>query len=184
MMQITPRERWLALGLTVAVALWTLYALAVRPAQERIGVLERVVPEKQAQLQDLAAQSAQYTALRDECARARAQMAAQQPDFDVTRFLEGLIDRHQLARHVVTMSPDTVGPRPDYSETVVTIELHDISLKELVDFLTEVESSASLARIGTLHIRTDPHSETQLDSTIGICSPQLGPSALATQTSP
>jgi type II secretory pathway component PulM len=184
MMQISKRERWLAIGLTVAVALWALYALAIRPACDRLRVLGRVVPARQAQLQDLQAKIAQYTALRDEFAQARAQMTAQEPDFDITRFLEGMIDQHKLARHVVTMSPDTVQPRPDYSETVVTIELHDISLKELVYFLTDVESSASLARIGALHIRTDPKSETQLDSTVGICSPKLGPSALATQTSP
>ena len=71
MMQITKRERWLAIGLTVAVALWALYALAIRPACDRIRVLERVVPERQAQLQDLQAKIAQYTALRDEFAQAR-----------------------------------------------------------------------------------------------------------------
>ena len=77
------------------------------------------------------------------------------------------------------MNPDTVQPQPDYAETVVTIELHDISLKELIDFLRDVESSASLARVGTLHIRKDPQSETQLDSTVEICSPKLGQPALA-----
>jgi hypothetical protein len=182
MMQITKRERLLALGLTVAVAVWALYALAIRPACDRIRVLERVVPERQAQLQDLQTKIAQYTALRDEFAQARAQMASREPDFDITRFLETMIDQHKLTRHVVTMSPDTVGPQADYSEIVVTIELHDISLKELVYFLTDVESSASLARIGTLHIRKDPKNETQLDSTVGIFSPKPGPSASATQT--
>jgi Tfp pilus assembly protein PilO len=184
MIQVTKRERRLALGLMVALALWAGYALAVRPARERIRTLERIVPEKQAQLQDLAAKSAQYTALRDEFAQARAQMAAQQPDFQLLPFLESLIDRHKLTGHLVTMNPDTLQPQPDYAETVVTIELHEISLKELVDFLSDVESSASLARIGTLHIRKDPKSETQLDSTVEICSPKLGPPALATQTAP
>jgi len=184
MMQITKRERFLALGLTVAVALWAGYALAVRPACERIRTLTRIVPEKQAQLQELQAKVAQYTALQSEFAQARTQRAAQQPDFQLLPFLETLIDRHKLTGHLVTMNPDTVGPQPDYAETVVTIELHEISLKQLIDFLLDAESSASLARIGTLHIRKDPKSEALLDSTVEICSPKPGPPALATQTAP
>jgi hypothetical protein len=184
MMQVTKRERLLALGLMAAVAVWALYALAVRPARERIRTLERVVPEKQAQLQELQAKIAQYTALRGEFAQARTQMAVQEPDFQLLPFLESLIGRHKLAGHLITMNPDTLQPQPDYSETVVTIELHEISLKELIDFLRDTESSASLARIGTLHIRKDPKSEALLDSTVEICSPKPGPPALATQTAP
>jgi hypothetical protein len=184
MMQVTKRERLLALGLIAAVAVWAVYALAVRPARERIRTLERIVPEKQAQLLEFQAKIAQYTALRSEFAQARTQMAAQEPDFQLLPFLENLIDRHKLTGHLVTMNPDNLQPQPDYSETVVTIELHEIFLKELIDFLSDAESSASLARIGTLHIRKDPKSEALLDSTVEIRSPKLSPPALATQTSP
>lgn len=184
MMQINKRERRLALGLMIAVAVWAGYALAVRPAQDRIRTLERIVPERQAQFLELQSKIAQYTALRSEFAQARTQMAAQEPDFQLLPFLESLIDRHKLTGHLVTMNPDTLQSQPDYAQTVVTIELHEVSLKELVDFLSDVETSASLARIGTLHIRKDPKTDTRLDSTVEICSPKLSaPSpALAVQT--
>jgi type II secretory pathway component PulM len=182
MIQITPRERLLSVSLTVALGAWALYALALRPASDRIRTLQRVIPEQQAQLRELQTKSAQYTDLRQELAQARAKMAVQEPGFQIMPFLESMIDQHKLARHVVTMNPDTLQPQTDYSETVVTIELHEISLKQLIDFLTAVETANTIVRVGSLHIHKDPKNEALLDSTVGICSPKLSQPALATQT--
>jgi type II secretory pathway component PulM len=184
MMQLTPRERRLAVGLAIGVGAWALYAVAIHPATDRIRTLQRIIPEKQTELRDLQAKSVQYTALRNEFAQARTKLTSQEADFDLLPFLDTTIQRHKLDKHVSRMESDTVQPQPDYSETVVTIDLHDISLKQLIDFLSAVETSKSIVRVGTLHIRKSDKSDTLLDSTVGICSPKLGPSALATHTSP
>ncbi len=181
MMQISKRERFLAVGLTGVGAILALYALAIRPARDRIHTLERVIPEKQAQLRDLQAKSAQYTGLRNELAQAKTHLASQDPDFELLPFLETTIDRHQLAKHIVKMEPDTLQPQADSAEVVVTIELREISLKQLVDFLSDVQTSESAVRIGSLHISKNAKNDTLLDSTIGICSPKLGSPALAAQ---
>jgi type II secretory pathway component PulM len=179
MMQMTSRERRLSVGLVAAAAAWALYALAVGPARDRVRTLERIIPEKQAQLQELQAQSARYTALRNDLAQRRASLVPPSPDFQLLPFLETLIERHTLARHVAKMEPDTRQPQPDDSGVVVTIELHGVSLKQLVDFLSDVETSESVVRVGTLHIRKDRNNEALLDSTVGIHSPKPGPPALA-----
>jgi type II secretory pathway component PulM len=181
MAQITSRERLLAAGLIAVVAVWALYSLAVRPACDRVRTLQRTIPEKQVQLRDLQALSARYTVLRNNFTQLRETLASQEPDFQLLPFLETKIERHQLARHVVTMQPDLLQPQPDYSEVVVTIELHDISLKQLVNFLSDVETSESVVRVGSLHVRKDPHNEARLDSTVGIHSPRLSRPALTAQ---
>lgn len=184
MMQLTKRERLLAAGLVLGVGVWALYGLALRPATERIQTLQRLLPEKQAQLRDLQAKSAQYVALRNEFAQTRARLADQEPNFELLPYLERMIEQHKLSKNVGRMEPDTVQSQPDYSETIVTIDLHDISLKQLVDFLTAVETTKSNVRVGTLNIRKNAKSDALLDSTVGICSPKLGPTALATHTAP
>ena len=184
MMQISKRERRLAVGLTVLLGAWGLYAFALQPAADRIRTLERIIPEKQTQLQDLQAKSAQYVALRSELDQARTQLASQEPGFDLLPFLETMIRRHKLDKHLGKMEPDPVQSQTDYAEAVVKIELHDISLKQLVDFLSAVETSKSLVRVGSLRILKSPKSDTLLDSTVGICSPKLNPPALATHTAP
>jgi type II secretory pathway component PulM len=183
MIQITPRERLLALGLAVAVGAWSLYGLALRPAAQRICTLQRVIPEQQTQLHDLQAKSTQYTELRQELEQARSKLAAQEPDFQIMPFLESMIDRHHLTQHVSTMSPAaTAQSQADYGQTVVTMDLHDLSLKELIDFLSAVETTNALVRVASLHIHKDPKNEARLDSTVGIACPKPGQPALATQT--
>jgi type II secretory pathway component PulM len=179
MIQVTPRERLLSLGLIVALAAWVLYALAVKPTCDRIRTLQRIIPEKQAQLRQLQTQSAQYTALRNEFARQQTEMTSPGPDFQLLPFLETLVERQKLAKHVVTMEPDTRQP----AETVA-IELREISLKQLIDFLNAVQTSESAVRVGSLHIRKNPNNEGLLDSTVGISNPKLSHPALATHTAP
>lgn len=181
MIQVSRRERLLVLGLAGFIAVSALYALALKPARERIHTLRRVLPEKQAQLRDLHAQSVEYLALRKTAQRLQAKLASQDANFQLLPFLETMAERHQLTGRVVTMQQDVVQSGPSYSEAVVTMELHEISLKQLVDFLVAVESSPAVIQVGSLHIRKDPTNEALLDITIGIYSPRLSPQPLATQ---
>jgi type II secretory pathway component PulM len=179
MIQVTPRERLLSIGLIVVLAGWAFYALAVRPACERIRTLQRIIPEKQAQLRQLQIQSAQYAALRNEFARRQTEITSPGPDFQLLPFLEALVERHKLNQHVVTMEPE-----PARGAETVAIELRDISLRQLVDFLIAVQTSESTVRVGSLHIRANPNDEALLDATAGISSPRLSHPALATDTAP
>ena len=173
MIQITSRERQLSIVLGIVAAVWALYVFAIKPAQSRIRTLERIIPEKQTQLQDLHALSDEYMAIRNEYEGLRARMASQERGFQLLPFLEAMIERHKLAGHVITMQQNVLQPQPDYSEVVVTIDLQDISLRQLVDFLTAVENSEAVIQVGSLHIRTDRINEAVLDSTVGIYSPRL-----------
>ncbi len=181
MLQITARERLFSIGLVAVLAVWALYALALKPTRERIRTLQRILPEKQAQVQDLQAKSAEYRALQEGFEQLQTKFAAQNPDFQLLPFLEKMIERYKLAGHVVTMQRDIVQPRPDYSEVVVTIELREVSLRQLTDLLTAVESSDAIVQVGTLEIRKSRANDMLLDSTVGICSPQRTQQAPAAQ---
>ncbi len=183
MIQVTSRERLLLIGLVVIGAAWVLYALAVRPTGDRIRTLQRIIPEKQAQLRQLQTQSAQYMALRNELARQQTERTSPGPDFQLLPFLEALVERHKLTKHVVTMEPDARSSQPGHAETVV-VELREISLKPLTDFLIAIETSGSAVRVGSLHIRKNPNNDALLDSTVGISSPKLSHPALAADTAP
>lgn len=173
MIQITRRERLLSVGLMAVIVVWALYGLVIKPTRNRIRTLQRVIPEKQAQLRQLQASSEEYMALQEQFQALQARMASQERDFQLLPFLETMIEQHQLAGNVVTMQRDILRPQPDYSEVVVTIELQDVSLRQLVDFLTAVEGSEAVIQVGSLHIRKDATNERLLDSTVGIYSPQF-----------
>jgi len=173
MIQIHARERVLASGLAGALGVCGVWALAVKPARDRIRTLDRIIPEKQAQVRQLQTQSIEYQTLAGRFQGLRARIASQNPGFQLPRFLETTITRHKLDAHVTKMQPGVVQIRPDYAETVVTIELQDVAPRQLVAFLTEIETAEAVVRIGSLFFRTDGTNEALLDATVEVCSPRL-----------
>jgi hypothetical protein len=64
-----------------------------------------------------------------------------------------------------------------YQEAIVEISLQNITLKQLVDFLSKIEGSPRiLAKTKTLHIQRNPTNADLLDSVIQIHSPKLAQS--------
>ncbi len=181
MMQTTSRERILAALLTVLLAVWASYSLALKPARERIQTLQRILPEKQAQLRDLQAKSVEYAALKRAFDQQHADVASQDPNFQLLPFLEAMIERHKLAKQATMGGRDPLQPQPDYGEAVVTIELHNVSLQQIVDFLLEVDTSKSVVYVGSLHIRKAPNNERQVDAIVEISNPKLSRPVLASQ---
>ncbi len=180
MIQITRRERLLSLGAAVVIAVWAVNALALKPARARIRTLQRILPEKQAELQNLQAESAAYRALQRRFQQLQTKLASQSANFELLPFLEKLIDQHRLTRNA-TMQPETTQPRQDYTQVVVSVELREIPLEQLVNFLAAVESSDAVVQIGSLHIQKNPLNEALVDATVGIYSPQRNPQATATR---
>jgi type II secretory pathway component PulM len=179
MIVLTKRERWLGLGLAAVVSVSCLYAVVIRPTCHRIQTLERIIPDKQNELHALEAKSVEYTTLCKGFEDFRAKAAAQDPNFELPTYLETLLDKHGLTKNIVTMAPDVLQLRPDYSETVVKIELDGVSLKQLVGFLKEIETSQVCTQIGSLHISRNLTDDSLLDSTVEIHGPQPGQSPVA-----
>jgi type II secretory pathway component PulM len=168
MIVLTERERLLALGLAAAISVSSLYALVIRPTHHRIQTLERIIPEKQSELHALEAKSVEYLALCKGYEDFRAKTAAQDPNFQLLPYLEELLKRHGLDKNLVKMAPDNLQLQPDYSETIVKIDLDGVPLKQLVGFLKEIETSDVYARVGSLHISKNRTDGALLDSTIEI----------------
>lgn len=171
MIQLTRRERRLALSVAAVVAVWAVYGFAIEPVRDRIQTLKRVIPQKEDELRDLWSKSAEYARLRQGLEDVQTRMAQQDPNFDLLSFAESLLDKHGLATHA-TME--------GYLGTVVEITLEDIALQQLVDLLKAVENSEVVAQIGTLHVYKDKGNEMLLDSTVEIYSPGPEQMALAT----
>jgi hypothetical protein len=156
----------------VVVFVWALYGFAIRPTQDRIRSLERIIPEKQDELEQIRDKSAEYVALRNEFESIQARIADQDPTFELLPYLEKLVEQHDLTKHLDGMKKDPVPAQPGYAETSVTIDLKGISLTQLVRFLDAVEGSEVVAQIGSLHIRKDSAGEGRLASTLQIVSPR------------
>jgi type II secretory pathway component PulM len=172
MPRLTPRERFLATGVTAVLVVSAAYGTAIRPARDRIGTLERVIPEKLSELKRLRAGITEYDALRQKTEGIRARIAAQNADFQLPTHLETLLDTEGLGDHLVTMTPNEVRLRADYTETIVEIQLQDVQLAQIVEFMAAVETREPLVRVGSLNITGTADTEKGLEATLVIHSPR------------
>ena len=176
MIRLTRREKILAGGLVVFAAAWSVFAVGVRPALARVETLNRVIFQKQQELEKVRAKTKEYIFLRDSLDNLRTKIASQQRTFELLPFLESLIEECGLSKKVSSMNQHVLEIDSDYSETIVEIRLENLSLGNLVDFLCRVESSHALARTKSLYIRKDATNKDLLDSVIEIRNAKLSQS--------
>lgn len=168
MIHLTRKEKLLVVALTSCVAGWALFAFTVKPAVARIKTLDRVIPQKQAELQQLRAKSKEYCKLCDKQDEVRAKISSQKETFELLPFLESLIQECGLTKKVVTMKQQVLQLEPNFYETVVEIKLESLTLAQLVNFLWKVESSNALARTKSLYIKNNLTNKNLLDSVVEI----------------
>jgi len=167
-MRLTSREYWLAGVLVAFIAGWVFYAVGVGPALERIETLNRVIPEKQNDLEKLRTMAGEYTALNDAIEDLRTKIASQDETFELLPYAESLVQECGLTKNLVTMKQQASQLETNYHETVVEIEMENLTLRQLFGFLQKIQSSKVLARTKTLHIKRNLKNSDLLDSIIEI----------------
>jgi general secretion pathway protein M len=176
MIRLTRREKILAVALAMLLGGWALFAIAVKPAIERTKTLRRVTSEKQDELEKLRVKSNEYISLRTNLDKVRTRIASQEKGFKLLPFLESLIRKQDLSQKVATMKQQVLKVGAGYSETIVEIRLESLTLKQLVDFLRNVESSNVLVRTRSLYIKKNLTNTELLDSVVEIYNPYLSQS--------
>ncbi len=179
MIRLTRREKLLAGGLVIFIAAWSLFTAGVKPALTRIETLNRVISEKQHELEKVRAISKEYIFLSNSFDSLHTKVASQHETFELLPFLESLIAECGLAKNLETMKRDVLQIDSNYSETIVEVRLESLSLDKLVDFLRKIESSQVQARTKSLYIKRNMTNKNLLDSVIEIRNAKLSPSQVA-----
>ena len=173
MIRIPNREKRGAIVLPAILLAWSLFALVIEPATERIETLRRVIPQKRAELTKMTDAAAEYALLTNNGRDLRVKMASQAETFELLPFLETLVEASGLEKNLAKMQQRVIPLGTEYSRTVVDMELRGLSLERLVELLAKVESSDVLARIASLYIKKSPTKKGLLDATVEIQNPRL-----------
>ncbi|KPK76930.1 MAG: hypothetical protein AMJ79_04995 [Phycisphaerae bacterium SM23_30] len=172
-MHLTRREKRLALALIIFAGASCLYALWIKPASARLDTLQRVIPEKTALRDQLRDKSRQLITLRNRLNRFQQRLADQPDDFDLLPLLESIAQQRGLTENIKAMVSDTIPLDQTYSEMLVTIELYEITLPQLVDFLDRISAAKTLARVKNLNIKNIPSAPDMLDVTLVVSNLKL-----------
>jgi len=167
-MNFNNKERKLLLLTLSILCFWGLYAFMVQPARARIGTLNRVIPEKQVQLQELLNKSKQYNDLNNNLKNLH-QITARQPDnFSLVTYLEKLVKNNHLEKALVTMDQQSDTFQENFLINIVTIELNNITMSQLIKMLTPISAAPAMLHIKTMNIEKSPDQPKLLIATIQI----------------
>jgi len=165
MIQLTTRERQLAFGLLIVVCLWALYGLFIKPTNQRLKTLRRVVPQKKLALQELSDKSRQLTLLREKTAVLKTTIAAANSGSTLLPHLENSLEKCRLTpKASLDWSSQPLGT--DYCERIVALKLNQITLPELTGFISRVQSDPAHINIKSIGIQKAPAASDLLDAEI------------------
>lgn len=167
-MRLAPKEKKLLIGLAAIVICCTVYAVFVEPAMARIDTLQRVIPEKTAALQQLRITSSAYLKVKNDINNLKQRIAAQPQDFSLLPFLESLTNQIGLTNNVVSMKQHPGQFDQTYTQTIVTLELAQVTLSQTVNFLSQLNSTEALLQTTHLGIRKNATNPRYLSTTIHI----------------
>jgi hypothetical protein len=177
MMRLTHRERLLVVGLIVLAAVWALFVFGIGPVAERIETLNRVIPEKQREFEELRKKSAQYLALRAGLDDYKRKAASEEKGFELLPFLESLNDQLHLAEKVTAMKQEVLPIDSNYYQIIVETELQNLTFKQLMELLLKIKSSPHHLQIKSLYAKKNTANPNLLDTVIQISTLELNDAA-------
>jgi len=170
-MMLSAREKHLVAAGVTLVALVVAVQVFVRPAARRLETLRRVVPQKEQDLAQLKANSAEYLALKSDIQGMRETVGRHEGDFHILSFLEQVQNECGLRRNVAYMKPSTVAAADGtYVETRVEAKLQEVTLQQITKFLLRIESDGSAIGVKSLRIITTPRKPTLLDAEMEVAT--------------
>jgi hypothetical protein len=179
MIRLTRREKLLAAGMFIFTAAWSLFAVAVNPAFDRIETLNRVISEKQQELEEIRAISKEYIYTNNILDNLYVTVDSQRETFELLPFLESLIEECGLAQNLETMKRQVLQIDSNYSEIIVEVRLESLSIGRLIDFLSKIESLQARAKTKSLYIKRNILNKNLLDSVIEIYNTELSQNEFA-----
>ncbi len=163
----------------IFAAAWFLFVVGVRPALDRIKTLNRVIYEKQKELEKIRAISKEYTYLNNGLGNLHIKVDNQQDTFELLPFLDSLIVECKLSKNVESIKRQVAQIDSNYSEIIVEVRLESVSIGRLVNFLHKIELSQTRMRTKSLYIKRNMTNKNLLDSVIEIQNTELSQNEFA-----
>lgn len=163
MWNLTQREKNIVLAGGAFLVLLFLYHFGVAPIFENRKNLQRIAAAKQVELKEITELSNRYQAVRSKDQGGNIPVK-RKGNFSLFSFLDAQIQKNGIKRNVAYMKPITKKiDNSDYQLVKVKVKLDKVYLQEIIDFLTDVESSENQIAITSLSFTKAGKKKNRLD---------------------
>lgn len=167
-MRLAKREKYLVILTACGLALLLVLKLLVFPLFDKRSRMARAIKTKEAALVEMAMLSRQYEALTRGSRGVEEAMARRTSGFTLFSFLERAAGERHVKQHIKYMKPSVVEGLGPLKESMVEMRLEAISLKQLVEYLYEIESSKDSVTIKRLSITESKAQAGYLDAVLQV----------------
>jgi len=168
------RER-VVLGLgAVAVAIMLGYGLVIDPLLARSARLDRLIVQRQADLE-------RVTRLAEEYGEAAGRIAAvdrtiaSPGTFSLLSFVEETAATQQMRNRLVSIRPQPTQSLPPYREVSAEVKIESVTLPQVVAYLTALDRAPQRIRVKSLRLKTRYADPTLLDGSFVVATYEKTP---------
>lgn len=152
-LNLNKREKIAVSGAVLFLLVFVISRFIVTPVFEKRRALQNLVSEKEDALLDMQLLRADYLAVQEQMTLSRQGIGRRAPDFTLFSFLDHLAGNTGLKDHIAYMKPSaSVKEDSGLKISRVELKLQDITMKDLSDYLFQVETSDNMVIVRRLSI--------------------------------
>ena len=169
MKSLNRREKLLIVSGIALLTLFCMYQFVISDARDRSKLLERIIPEKEQELEEILQLKKEYDALKRRGSQ-KTKIMGEGKGAVTLSYLESLAEKSGLKKNIRHMKPLGKSKGEGYVENSMEIKLSRIPVEHLVRFLYDIENSKRSVKITELDILINKKDFSTLDAKIQIVS--------------
>ncbi len=118
------------------------------------GELGDDIDRKKTELQSTLRLQEKYRQTHQQLEQIKAKLDRMGKSFSLLSFIEDLANKENIRENIGSAKPKTKPLGEDYEEKLVEVQMYDITLTKLVDFIYKIENAGHLLRVNRLRIKT------------------------------
>ena len=146
------KQRRIAAFGAVFVVAALLLEFAVFPLVDANAKMKKSIAANRRILEEVKKLDAEFTAQNDQISKIRQTLASRRPDFTLLSHLEKKAQAANVKGNIKQMSSVPGLKSASFEESLVDMKLEKMTIKQLADFLYQVESPAEMIRIKRITI--------------------------------
>jgi len=169
LLRLSLREKWMLGGGGLVVLLLIVYFTQIDPTLARMEQLESLIDRKEVALQDMDSLKRDYLSLSKKIRAFEARLPAE-TTFSALSFLEENAAKNGVRGHIAFIRPLTPQVQKPYREIPVEVKLENVSLAQIIPFLSAIEEAPQGLRIKRLSMKTRFSDPDKMDITFLVLS--------------
>jgi len=170
MIRLSKREKTAVFFGSLILGIFVCYQFAVKPVQERLTTLKRVVQDKRKMLGQLQHMGTEHAYLKSEVDRIHRLIEHQPDKGRVLSRMEQVQKECGLLPHVQYMRPSTVTIGSRYEETSVEVKVSAITSPQLIEYLTHLETLEFVVGVKSLDVKLLDNIGSELEATVQVAT--------------